>query len=163
MDGVETRPAEAARGFEHPARAAELVWRGKTVGRLFELHPSLVEGRAAMLDVNLDLAQELGVREVRYTPIRRFPSTAFDLSVLAGKRELVAGLRDSVAGFAGPMLESIEYLRQYSGPPLPDDKKSVSFRLTLGSPERTLSSDEAGRIRAAIIEGMRGQGYELRV
>ena len=38
-----SRPA-AARSYEHPARAAELVWRGETVGRLFELHPSLVEG-----------------------------------------------------------------------------------------------------------------------
>lgn len=68
-----------------------------------------------------------------------------------------------MAGFAGPMLESIVYLRQYSGPPLAEGTKSVSFRLTLGSPERTLSLEEAGEIRAAIIEGMRGLGYELRV
>ncbi|HWQ56296.1 MAG TPA: phenylalanine--tRNA ligase subunit beta [Bryobacteraceae bacterium] len=162
MDGVEARPAEA-RAYEHPARTAELVWRGRVVGRLFELHPSMVEGRAAVLDINLNVMRELSAREKRYTPIRRFPSIGFDLSVLAGKRELVAGLRDKLAGFAGPMLESIEYVRQYSGPPLADDVKSVSFRLTLGSPERTLASDEAGRIRAAIIDGMRGLGYELRV
>jgi phenylalanyl-tRNA synthetase beta subunit len=39
----------------------------------------------------------------------------------------------------------------------------VSFRLTVGSPERTLSSDEVGAIRAKIIDGMRGMNYELRV
>jgi len=38
-----------------------------------------------------------------------------------------------------------------------------SFRLTVGSPERTLSSDEIAAIRAAIIERMRDLGYELRV
>jgi hypothetical protein len=39
----------------------------------------------------------------------------------------------------------------------------VSFRLTVGSADRTLALDEVGAIRAAIIEGMRGLGYELRV
>jgi hypothetical protein len=33
----------------------------------------------------------------------------------------------------------------------------------VGSPERTLSSEEVGEIRARIIEGMRELGYELRV
>ena len=63
----------------------------------------------------------------------------------------------------GPMLERLDFLRQYSGPPLAEGQKSVSFRLTVGSPERTLSSEEVGQIRAGIIEGMRGLGYELRV
>jgi len=35
--------------------------------------------------------------------------------------------------------------------------------LTAGSPERTLSSEEVGAIRARLIEGMRAQGYDLRV
>ena len=83
--------------------------------------------------------------------------------MIAGARELVADLRNKIAGFAGDLLESIEYVRQYSGPPLPENFKSVSFRLTVGSPERTLSSEEAGAIRSRIIDGMRGLRYELRV
>jgi len=162
MRDAEVRPA-TARGYEHPARAAEVVWRGEPVGRLFELHPRLVEGRAAILDLDLRRVQELARREMRYTPIRRYPSSAFDLSVIAGVRELAGDLSGLLAGFAGRMLQSIEYVREYSGPPLPEGKKSVSFRLTVGSAERTLSSDEVGQIRAAIIEGMRGLGYELRV
>ena len=65
--------------------------------------------------------------------------------------------RPSVASFAGPLLESIEFVRQYSGPPLEEGTKSVSFRLTVGSPERTLSSEEVGEIRARIIEGSPAQ------
>ncbi len=75
----------------------------------------------------------------------------------------MADLRNRVSGFAGDLLESIEYVRQYSGPPLPENTKSVSFRLTVGSSERTLSSDEVGAVRARIIDNMRGLGYELRV
>jgi phenylalanyl-tRNA synthetase beta chain len=163
LPGAEAAPAEA-RPFEHPARSAEIVWRDQTVGRLFELHPSLVEtGRAAILDLDLRAIQALGPAAAKYTPIRRYPSSAFDLSVIAGEREHAGKLQESLASFAGPLLESIHFVRQYVGPPLEEGRKSVSFRLTVGSPERTLSSEEAGEIRARIIEGMRGLGYELRV
>ena len=162
MPGAEARPS-AARAFEHPARTAEITWHGERVGRLFELHPNLIEGRAGVLDLDLDVVQKLRPRDKTYTPLRRYPSSQFDLSVIAGARELVGDLRAKIQEFAGELLESIEYVRQYSGPPLPENTKSVSFRLTVGSPERTLSSDAVGAIRARIIEGMRGHGYELRV
>ncbi|HYW47194.1 MAG TPA: phenylalanine--tRNA ligase subunit beta [Bryobacteraceae bacterium] len=163
MPGSETCPAEA-RPFEHPARAANIHWKNEPVGRLFELHPRLVEtGRAAILDLDLDRVRRLAAVEARYTPIRRYPSSAFDLSVIAGLREYAAKLEADITSFAGPLLESIQFVRQYSGPPLEEGRKSVSFRLTVGSPERTLSSEEIGEIRARIIEGMRGLGYELRV
>ncbi|SPF52834.1 Phenylalanine--tRNA ligase beta subunit [Candidatus Sulfopaludibacter sp. SbA4] len=169
MPGAQACPVEA-RPFEHPARSASILWKGapgracEIVGRLFELHPRLVEfGRAAILDLDLRAIQPLAAADAKYTPIRRYPSAAFDLSVIAAMRELAGTLEAAVASFAGPLLESIQFLRQYSGPPLGEGQKSVSFRLTVGSPERTLSSEEVSEIRARIIDGMRGLGYELRV
>jgi phenylalanyl-tRNA synthetase beta chain len=146
-------------------RAAEVHWRGACMGRLFEMHPSLVEtGRAAILDLDLAVLQRLSAaEEKRYAPIRRFPSSAFDLSVLTGLRDLVGDIRKKLEGFAGPDLVSIEFLRVYTGPPLPEEKKSVSFRLTVAAHGRTLSSDEAGATRSRIIDAMRSEGYELRV
>ena len=163
LAGARTVPAEA-RGYEHPARAAEIAWKGAVVGRLFELHPRFVEsGRAAILDLDLRLVESLSGGLVKYTPIRRYPSSAFDLSVIAPLREQAGKLEDAIAGFAGPLLESIQFVRQYAGPPLAEGTKSVSFRLTVGSPERTLSSEEIAAIRGAIIDRMRELGYELRV
>ncbi|HEV3332890.1 MAG TPA: phenylalanine--tRNA ligase subunit beta [Bryobacteraceae bacterium] len=163
MPGAQVCPAEA-RPFEHPARAADVLWRGEKAGRLFELFPSLVDpGRAALLDLDLVVVERLASAEKKYTPIRRYPSSAFDLSVIAVLREYAGQLEARIASFAGPLLESIQFLRQYSGPPLAEDQKSVSFRLTVGSAERTLSSEEVGEIRQRIIEGMRELGYELRV
>ena len=83
--------------------------------------------------------------------------------MIAAAREHVGMLQTRVASFAGPLLESIQFLRQYSGEQTGEGRKSVSFRLTVGSAERTLSSEEVSEIRARIIEGMRGLGYELRV
>ena len=163
LPGVELVPC-AARAYEHPARTGEVQWRGQAIGRIFEMHPSLVEGRAAILYVNLDELQAASAREKRYTPPRRYPSSAFDLSVIAGSRELAGDLLKKLTAFVpAEMLEAAEYVRQYSGPPFDEGSKSVSFRITVGSAERTLSSEEVGAIRNGIIEGMRALGYELRV
>jgi phenylalanyl-tRNA synthetase beta chain len=163
LPGARTIPTEA-RDYEHPARAAEIHWKGAVAGRLFELHPRFVEnGRAAILDLDLRLVESLIADRTKYTPIRRYPSSAFDLSVIARSRELAGTLETAIAGFAGPLLESIQFVRQYAGPPLAEGTKSVSFRLTVGSPERTLSADEIAAIRATIILRMRDLGYELRV
>ena len=165
MPGATCVPA-AARSYEHPARAAEVLWRGRRIGRLFELHPSLVEtGRAAMLDLDLRVLQT-PVRggEKRYTPIRRYPSSAFDLSVMAGLRELAGDIQKKLAALRrrGPANRSSS-CASTPARRSPRGTKSVSFRLTVAAHGRTLSSDEVGAIRTRIIDGMRALGYELRV
>jgi phenylalanyl-tRNA synthetase beta chain len=164
MPGCEMVPAEP-RSYEHPVRVAEVHWRGQATGRLFELHPSLVEtGRAAVLYIDLAVLQTLtAAGERRYVPIRRYPSSAFDLSVVAGLRELAGDIQKKLSAYAGADLVSIEFQREYTGPPLPASAKSVSFRLTVAAADRTLSSDEVSAIRARVIDAMRGEGYELRV
>ena len=150
--------------YEHPARAAEIQWKG-AVGRLFELHPRLVEtGRAAILDLDL---RSGGVAQRRRDEVHTDPPLSVErlrsLGDCSRCASTPASCEAAIAGFAGPLLESIQFVRQYAGPPLAEGTKSVSFRLTVGSPERTLSSDEIAAIRTTIIEGMRELGYELRV
>ncbi len=162
MPGATLEPC-AARSFEHPARAASLLWRGSAVGRLFEFHPSLVDGRAVLLDVDVRLADRLRRVEKRYRPIRRFPASAFDLSVVTGARELAGVIEARLVEAAGADLAGIEFLRLYSGPPLAEGTKSISFRLTVAATDRTLSSEEVTAIRSRIIERLRSLGYELRL
>jgi phenylalanyl-tRNA synthetase beta chain len=159
LPGAALTPVEG-RSYEHPARAA--VVGG--IGRLFELHPSLVEGgRAGVLDLDLHALRQAQRKERKYKALRRYPASAFDLSVLAGVREFAGLIQNRMSEFAGADLLSIEFLRQYEGPPLREGTKSVSYRLTVGGPGRTLSSDEVSAIRTRIIERMRALGYDLRV
>lgn len=163
MPLAEARPAPA-RVYEHPERAAAIWWRGQEIGRLFELHPSLgVEGRASILDLDLAVFESLDSSDGRYQPLRRFPTSAFDLSVLANLREPAAQIQSRLAGAAGPDLVAIDFVRQYTGDPLPEDRKSISYRLTVGARDRTLSSEEVTSIRNRVIEAMQNGGYELRL
>jgi phenylalanyl-tRNA synthetase beta chain len=164
MAGCEARLAPA-RPFEHPERAAIIAWQGEEVGRLFELHPSLgVDGRAAILDLDLTQLEKLARRvERRYETLRRFPVSAFDLSVVAGLRDPAGGIERLLAAAAASDLVQIEFVRAYTGAPLPEDRKSVSYRLTVAAPDHTLSSEEVAAIRNRVMEAMRDAGYELRV
>ncbi len=162
MPGCETRPCEP-RAYEHPARAGEIVWRGRALGRIFELHPRLIEqGRASVLDVDLAEMFALGPLPKKYVPLRRFPVSEFDLSVVAGLRvhcaELAARIRDA----AGPLCERVQYLYSYQGKPLPEDRQSLTYRITLGAADHTLSSEEVAAVRAAIIAALEGAGFSIR-
>jgi phenylalanyl-tRNA synthetase beta chain len=144
----------------HPERAAHIEVGGQRVGSLYELHPSLLErGRAAILDLDLDALQSLPALAEKYQPLRRFPTSSFDLSIVAGEREWVADLESKLRRLAGDDLVALQFLLIF---PLPGGKKSVSFRLTVGAESRTLTAEEVARIRDRVVQGIKAAGYELR-
>jgi phenylalanyl-tRNA synthetase beta chain len=161
--------ASEARSYEHPARTANISWRSTIIGRLFELHPSIlraegVEGRAIVLDVDLIAAERLAAAvTVKYTPLRKFPTSGFDLSLVCDLRKPVDAIGDELQKLAGADLAAIEFVRQYTGPPLPAGQKSVSYHLEAGALDHTLTTDEVTGIRNRVIDGMRALGFELRM
>lgn len=160
--GLHVRAAEP-RSYEHPARCAELWWQGRQIGRLSELHPALVEtGRAAILDLDLVLLRELKPERAKYKPVHRFPTSAFDLSVVAPARELAGNLELRIRQFAGDLAFAVDYVREFQGSPLPEGRKSVTFRVTAGAPDRTLSSPETTALYDRIVAGLTELGYEFR-
>lgn len=161
--------ATPSRPYEHPARAAEIRWQGRVIGRLFEIHPSLlqqegIEGRAVFLDVDLQLAQQLAASRVfQYTPPRKYPTSGFDLSIVADLKISVDRIQNEIINLAGSDLAAIDFVRQYAGPPLPEGQKSVSYHLEVGAPDHTLAAEEVTEIRNRIIQGMRELGFDLRI
>jgi phenylalanyl-tRNA synthetase beta chain len=161
--------AAEAKIYEHPMRSAAIEWCGSKIGHLFEIHPKLLEqegvsGRAVLFDIDLDIAQRLAAARVfQYRPLRKYPTSGFDLSVIAELRLPVSRIQDELAALAGPDLASLDFVRQYAGPPLSEGHKSVSYHLEIGALDRTMTAEEVTAIRNRIIQGMRDAGYELRI
>lgn len=160
--GARIQPAPAL-SHEHPFRAANVDWEGETIGRLFEFHPELVEGRAAVLYLNLDRILQLTPAPRKYTPLRRFPSSSFDLSVVVDRREHSASIQDAIGRYAGNHLVAVYFVRSYEGAPLAEGQKSLSYRLVVGALDHTLSNDELTEIRQRVIDGLEREGRELRL
>jgi len=79
---------------------------------------------------------------------------------VAGKHALIGEIEARLQELADKELVSIAFLRDFS---LPDGSRSLSYRLTVGAADRTLSSEEVAAIRAKMIEGMRSTGFYLKV
>jgi phenylalanyl-tRNA synthetase beta chain len=158
--GAKIVPAKAHGKTMHPERAAHVEAGGQRMGDLYELHPGLLDrGRAAILNVDLDALQALPSQRAPYRPLRRFPTSSFDLSIVAPTRTLVADLENKLRQYAGESLVALQFLLIF---PLPPDKKSVSFRLTLGADDRTLTAEEVTGTREKVVEEIKVAGYELR-
>jgi len=165
--GARLKAAEPM-AFEHPVRTAEILWGDTNIGRIFELHPSLLknngaDGRAMIFDVDLDVSMPLAAQRVaKYVPLRKFPTSPFDLSLVTELRTPVDKVQDELTRLAGSDLAMIEFVRQYAGPQLPQGQKSVSYHLKVGALDHTMTADELTAIRQRIIDGMLALGYELR-
>jgi phenylalanyl-tRNA synthetase beta chain len=98
----------------------------------------------------------------RYVPVRRYPTSAFDLSIVTPMCTPVGDIESDIRA-AARNLVALDYLRQYTGPQAGEGNKSVSFRITLGASDHTLSSEEITTLRATIIDTLRAKGYDLRI
>ena len=158
--GCTVVPAKSQGKTMHPERSAHVEVGGQRIGNLYELYPALLDrGRAAILYIDLDTLRALPSQRQVYRPLRRFPTSSFDLSIVASAHTLVADLESKLRQLAGAGLVSLQFLLIF---PLPGDKKSVSFRLTLGADDRTLTAEEVTGTRERVVEGIKAAGYELR-
>ena len=58
------------------------------------------------------------------------------------------------ASAAGDLLESVTLFDVYRGTGIDDGARSLAYRLRFCSPERTLTDDEVGALRARCIEAV---------
>ena len=158
LAGIRVRPT-AARSYEHPQRAAEVFGGDASIGRLFEFHPRMIEtGRAAILDLDLAQMQKLQPPVARYESLRRFPTSAFDITVVTPARTLIGDVESAIP--RSNEILSVEFVREFSAP---DGRRSLSFRITAGASDRTLSSEETTAVRNGVIDALRSRGFELKV
>lgn len=136
---------------ERAALALDLVFGGKTVGRLGQLSPAESAAFDARQPVvfaewNLDLArQSLAGRKADRFVMPRFPGTTRDIAVVIPKSTTWEEIEAALRGGGEELLYDIRLFDVFvdpSGEKLPIDRKSLAFSLTFRSSGRTLESGE---------------------
>ncbi|MFL6013809.1 MAG: phenylalanine--tRNA ligase subunit beta, partial [Gaiellaceae bacterium] len=132
-------------------------------GWVAQLDPRLLEGEWAAFE--LDLAELFGhvPERVLYRDVITYPPVRQDLAftvpedVAAG--DLVAAAREA----AGEELREMRAFDVYRGEQVGEGRKSVAFAVVFQSPERTLSDEDAAKLRTAIVTALSDRfGAELR-
>jgi phenylalanyl-tRNA synthetase beta chain len=100
---------------------------------------------------------------VTYRDVISYPAVRQDLAVVVDE-SVEAGAIVAVAREAGgDELREARVFDVYRGEPIPAGKKSVAFSVAFQSPDRTLTEDDALRLRTSIVAALRERfGAELR-
>lgn len=133
-----------------PGRTAALTTNGTRVGVIGLLAPAIGEGHglaasdavyAAEIDLDA-LEQAAAPGDVRVEPLPRYPSVVRDVSILVDDTVPAAAVRATVHNAAPDTLVRVREFDRYQGKGIPENKISLSLRLTFRSSDRTLTDAE---------------------
>ncbi|NMG33131.1 phenylalanine--tRNA ligase subunit beta [Azoarcus sp. TTM-91] len=150
----------------HPGRAASVLFNGRHVGVIGEVHPIWVQtyelGSAPIVfEIELDalLAAQLPVS----AEISRMPAVARDLALVVGQEVSVARVLEVLREVAPPIVREIALFDVYHGKGIDPDKKSLAFRMLMQDTQRTLEDAEVEAAIAALVQHAEGTlGARLR-
>jgi phenylalanyl-tRNA synthetase beta chain len=145
----------------------QLLHPGKTArtpaGVLGELHPRLLEGEWGAFELDLADLFAASHEPVIYEDFITYPAIRQDIAVSVPEEVPVGDLVAAAREAAGPELVEARVFDVYRGEQVGAGRKSVALALAFQSHERTLTDEDATRLRDAITAELgRRFGAELR-
>lgn len=138
----------------HPGRAARILINEKNVGILGELHPKHVQHydfpNAPML-FELDLSQIPKRTLNTFAPISKFPAVVRDLAVVVDKNISLDFMRKNLENTLPKLVKDIVLFDVYTGSGIPENCKSLAFRVSLQDTQKTLSEADVEKTLSHIL------------
>ncbi len=154
--------------FLHPGRQAELIYDGKVIGWIGEVHPDVMDRyeigeRTYLADLDMPGITVLAAFDEKYVGIARYPAVTRDISMVAKKEIRVGQIEEVIEKFGGKLLESYHLFDVYEGSQIAKGYKSVAYSITFRAKDRTLEDKEVGKVMDKILGGLKELGIELRM
>jgi len=155
--------------YMHPGRSAYIMIGNKAAGYFGETHPDIADAfsmpeHALAGAVLFDALYQAAVPGRSYRQPAKFPPVPRDLALLADVNTPAGDIRRVIKKHGGAILESAEAFDVYTGPQVPDGKKSIAFSLMFRSEDRTLTDDDVASKISAILNALEKEfGVKLRV
>ncbi|HZC30500.1 MAG TPA: hypothetical protein VE261_03210, partial [Gaiellaceae bacterium] len=146
---VEPSYERADEPFLHPGKAARTV-----EGWIGELHPALLEGAWGAFELDLDSLVDAAPETVVYAEISPLPELRQDLAFAVDEQTPAAELAAAIRAAGGETLRDVRVFDEYRGEQIGPGKRSIAFRVSFGSSERTLTDEDVAPLRARIVEAL---------
>jgi phenylalanyl-tRNA synthetase beta chain len=152
----------------HPGRCALLELPRQTgdgqevfspVGVLGEVHPLVQQRydlpyRAYLCEIDLERLYDAVPARVTYQPISRHQELTRDLAVVVDQRIPAQDVQDVIVRSGGELLRAATLFDVYTGDPVPEGKKSLTYSLVYQAEERTLTDGEASTLQERIMHAL---------
>ena len=162
-----TYDPNSGKPFLHPGRQANMIYEGKVVGYLGEVHPAVADNYSigekayiAVIDI-LDVLDFAGFNH-KYTGIAKYPAVTRDLSLVVPHAVLAGQIEEIFDQRGGNILESYQLFDIYEGAQIEKGFKSMAYSLVFRAHDKTLGENEISAAMKKIMNGLNGLGIELR-
>lgn len=153
----------------HPGRCAEVLDKnGNVLGVFGQAHPLTAKNYGVniplyLAELSLGAIYALHGPDKHFTPLPKFPSVSRDFSFVCKEELEVGTIASCMKRAGGALVESVKLFDIYRGEKLGEGMKSVSMRVILRAPDRTLTVEEADKVSKKILGSMEHQlGITLR-
>ena len=167
MKGRESYDPNAGKTYLHPGRQANILYDGKVVGYLGEVHPDVADTygigeRAYVAVIDMPVVLEYATFDRKYTGIAKYPAVSRDLSMVVPKEILVGQIEDVIAKKGGNYLESFALFDLYEGAQIKEGFKSVAYSIVFRAKDKTLEEADITTAMNKILKALEEMGIELR-
>jgi phenylalanyl-tRNA synthetase beta chain len=146
----------------HTGRAAKLSVGEKEIGTFGELHPlvrqafDLPQQPVCAAEFDLDALLDVSLGAYAYQAVSRFPAVREDIAVVVDEAITAAQVEATIWNAGGPLrvLRDVRLFDLYRGEQVSAGRKSLAYRLVYQADDRTLTDDDAAKIRAKIIKAL---------
>ncbi len=150
----------------HPGRSARVLLDGQDVGCIGELHPEWVQKydlpNAPVL-FELDFAAVKLAKVPAYAEVSKFPPVIRDLAIVVDQSVALQTLLDGLKGQISGLIQDIQLFDVYVGKGVPENKKSLAFRIVMQDTQRTLQDSEVDAAMQQLVSCFeRAFGAQLR-
>ena len=134
----------------HPKRSAKIYLDDTFLGVIGEVHPSLCKEEIYVCEISLNkLMQE--IKPLKYVAASIYPEIVKDVAFVVAKNLPVEEIMAEIKKVGQEILTNISIFDVYTGPNVLESEKSVAFKLTFQSNNRTLQEDEVMAIFNEIM------------
>ena len=157
----------AGKNFLHPGRQANIIYQGKVIGYMGEVHPEVCENydmktRAYIAVLDMPFITEMATFDRHFKGISKHPAVNRDISMVVKKDILVGQIEKVIREKGGHHLESYHLFDIYEGSQIKAGYKSVAYSITFRANDRTLEEKDITAAMDKIIAGLEDLGIELR-
>lgn len=153
--------------FLHPNRSADIFADGKYIGFVGQLHPEKceyfgIDKPVYIAEIDYQSIKDDFTREYSVKVFSKFPQVERDLALVADDGVTHATILEAIYSTNVKTLTSVKLFDVYTGEKVKKGTKSLAYRLTFSSLEKTLDDAEIENYVRKILKKLNEIGVTLR-